>query len=41
MSTPWAQTKADLPELQRYGAEDPSLGTKGLLESAPFLDDWL
>ncbi len=36
-----AQTQADLPELQRYVAEHPSLGTTGLLESAPFLDDWL
>ena len=36
-----AQIRADLPELQRYVAEHPELGTKGLLESEPFLDDWL
>jgi hypothetical protein len=36
-----AQVKATLPELQRYVAEHPSLDTTRLLESAPFLDDWL
>ena len=36
-----AQVQADLPELQRYVAEHPELGTTGLLESGPFLDDWL
>jgi uncharacterized Zn finger protein (UPF0148 family) len=36
-----AQTQAGLPELQRYVTEHPSLGTTGLLESVPFLDDWL
>ena len=36
-----AQVTADLPELRRYAAEHPELGTTGLLESSPFLDDWL
>jgi ribosomal protein S27E len=36
-----AQVQADLHALQRYAAEHPELGTKGLLESGPFLDDWL
>ena len=36
-----AQVQADLPELRRYAAEHPELGTTGLLESTPFLDDWL
>jgi hypothetical protein len=36
-----AQITADLPELRRSAAEPPELGTKGLLESGPFLDDWL
>jgi hypothetical protein len=36
-----AQVQAELPALRRYADEHPELGTKGLLGSAPFLDDWL
>ena len=34
-----AQAKADIPELQRLVAADPSVGTR-LLEGVVFLEDW-